>query len=117
MITDSAQLEILRRELEHANETIDFLRQELLFQARDLSQVYDRFYDAIVLLASCESCNGESLRWLQDQCSSSDYGSMFVELAKRDIRNGRLLSDAGIDLESFGLSEGEGEGQEEDSDV
>jgi hypothetical protein len=114
MISESTELDILRNELRTANQTIDYLRDELLFQARGLNQAYDSLYDAIVLLASCDSCSDESLPWLQNRCSESERSDAIAQaLGIRDKRNAYILLDVGIDLEAWTQPEGETEAQED----
>jgi len=101
MISETGQLEILQGELAEARPTIDYLREELWIRTQDLNQAYDRLYDSVVLLASCNSCSDESLRWLLDRCSESDGNGATVEaLCVRDARSSFMLRDVGIDLDS-----------------
>lgn len=83
--------------------TIDFLRNELWIRGLELWETYELLYDAIVLLASCESCNGDSLPWLKNRVQSSQRGRAIAQALKgNDERNTQLLNGAGIDLACWG---------------
>jgi hypothetical protein len=102
MNSNDAQMEILRDQLNEANAINDFVRGELWSRAQDIWEAHDCLYYAMVLLASCDSCKGESLSWMKGRLQESKRaGELVVALKKRDIRNAQLLADVGIDLATW----------------
>jgi hypothetical protein len=95
-------VEILRDQLNEATAINDFIRGELWSRSQEIWEATDCLYYALVLLASCDSCKGESLSWMKARLQESKRaGELAAALKERDMRNARLLVDVGIDLETW----------------
>jgi len=103
MNSDAESLEILNRELIEASATIDFLRDELWIRGQELWEAYDRLYEAVVMLAVCDTCNEASLSCLKDRFLLSEKGREVADaLFERDTSNARALERMGVDFSSWG---------------
>src|SRR5258708_9483181 len=99
---EHVQLEILKDQLNEANAIVDFVRGELWSRALDIWEARDCLYYALVLIASCDSCEEASLQWMKARFQESDrVGELVESLMERDLRNGGLLADVGIDLAAW----------------
>ncbi len=102
MKTEHVQKEILQDQLNEANAIVDFVRGELWSRALDIWESRDCLYYALVLIASCDTCKEGSLQWMKARFHESErVGELVESLKERDLRNGGLLTDVGIDLATW----------------
>jgi|GEM_PF-7019521 len=111
MSDEMETLDSLRTELMMADAALDAANDELRFLYQDFDALCDLVYDAMVLLESCDSCREDSLKWFEGRIRDSNVRRALVEfLYWNDMKNGRLLQNAGLDLESWRREENENEG-------